>query len=309
MGIFERLLARGDADERRHREQIRLARRDVRWGKIGVTVAVVGLIATVTIAWVQRDDGGSGAQQPADQPSSAADNEDPLTVAVQTFEGNCDAWFVARPIEQIDFLPEVNPDLDWPEHPAGEGGVPASPLVLRFTVQGRTEADVVLTGMDVQVVERREAPTGVLLQDACGDTGAFRYLGVDLDPDPPEVVSYFSDPADRGITDVSEQERQPVRFPYHVSASEAEVFSVTAWALRCDCEWKVELSWQSQGRSGTTVIDDSGEPFRTVGLSNAVARCGGEGTCEEPLPEHRITEFGPPSAEEVDVAIPLNEEP
>ena len=266
VGIFERLLARGDADERRHREQIRMARRDVRWARIGVAVGVLGLLATMTIAWVQRDDG-----------SSAAGTEDPLTVAVETFKGNCNAWFVPRSIEQIEFLSDFDPDLDWPEHPAGEGGAPASPFFLLFTVQGRTDADVVLTGMDVQVVERSEAPTGVLLQDPCGDAGAFRYLGVDLDPDPPEVVSYFSDPAGQGITDVSVQERQPVRFPYHVSASEAEVFSVTAWALSCDCEWKIELSWQSQGRSGTTVIDDSGEPFRTVGLGNAVASCGGEG--------------------------------
>jgi hypothetical protein len=301
VGFIKRLLTDDRSDERRHREQVHAAWSAVRWTKISVAVAVISLAVTAAIAWIPHGDGEEQESASADQANSA----DPLAVAVETFKSRCDFWFVPGPIDQIDFGSGGETAIDWPDLPAGAGGAPASPFWLFFTVQGRTEAEVVLTDLDIEVLERRQAPAGVVLQDSCGDQGAFRWLGIDLDSDPPQVISHFAegaiDPADETVT---ERELQPVRFPYHVSVTEGEVFSVAAYAVNCDCEWTIRLSWQSQGRSGTKIVDDDGRPFRTVGMSNATAHCFGDGSCE-PIPDYYAEISRPPGPELGDFAIPL----
>jgi hypothetical protein len=315
MGILRRVFERGGPEERRHREQMAIARKDVRVAKVTLVVTVVLALIGFLIAWLQRSDGSETAGgSPAGEIDSTSPPEDPLAVSVRVSDDHCTAWFGPGSVEEIEFTSSPPVDADgvsrWLGHPAAEGGAPASPQGFFFTVQGRTEADVVLTGIEVHVEERRPAPLGVVLDEDCGDAGAFRWLGVNLDPDPPEIRSYFSeslaDPADPTVT---EDELQPVRFPYHVSAAEAEVFSVTAYALDCDCDWWIELSWASMGRSGSTRVDNEGELFRTVGLRNAVAACQGDGTCTTPLPAYYTTELGPPTPDEVDQVVPPTDEP
>ena len=56
-----------------------------------------------------------------------------------------------------------------------------------------------------------------------------------------------------------------VDFPYRVSDTELEVFHIVAYTSGCDCLWRANLQWSYRGKSGITVIDDDGKPFRTVG--------------------------------------------
>lgn len=311
MGILRWVFARGGPEERRHREQLAVARKGVRVAKVSLAVTVVTALIGFSLAWLLRSDGSEtvgGSPAGEIDATSTSQPEDPLAVTVRVSDGHCTEWFGPGPLEEIEFTSSPPVDSDgvaiWSGHPAAEGGGPASPQGFFFTVQGRTEADVVLTGLEVHVEERRPAPLGVVLDDQCGGAGAFRWLGVNLDSDPPEILSYFSESlADLGDPTVTEDELEPVRFPYHVSASEAEVFSVTAYALDCDCEWWIELSWESMGRSGTTRIDNEGELFRTIGLSNAVGTCLGDGRCTTPLPEYYTTELGPPTSAEVDQVV------
>jgi hypothetical protein len=311
VGLVRRLLASDRGEERRHREQIRWARRDVRWAKYGVALTAVGL-AVSTVAWIQQDDGEPRRETPSGQPDSGTEPDEPLTIAVQTFKNRCDAWFVPRSVDQIDFdrPGELNTGpSEWPEHPAGQGGAPAAPAPMFFTVQGRSDFAVVLTDIKFHVVERRPAPSGVVLDDPCGDTGAFRWLGVDLDSDPPSVVSYFSQAAVDPADEIPPRRLEPVEFPYYVSASEPEVFTVTAYTLDCDCEWTIELFWQSEGEEGSVTIDDGGRPFRTVGLRNAVTSCSADGACMESLPDDYRDAGVLPSEGEGDESIPLNDPP
>ena len=113
--------------------------------------------------------------------------------------------------------------------------------------------------------------------------GAYRYFEVDLDLDPesPRIISHFSEDALEAIDDpndpVPDSRRVPVEFPYKVSKTDTETFSVRAYALDCDCEWTIRLAWQFQDRSGWLTVDDGGQPFRTVATSNATATCYGDG--------------------------------
>ena len=86
-----------------------------------------------------------------------------------------------------------------------------------------------------------------------------RHFQVNLDEDPPTVSSVES-----------EEGAPAVDFPYRVSDTELEVFHIVAYTSGCDCSWRANLQWSYRGKSGITVIDDDGEPFRTVGSSKSV---------------------------------------
>jgi hypothetical protein len=210
-----------------------------------------------------------GARARGDDPP-----DEPLTVSAEGIR-SCVGWYAPDPVEEID-ANEIHDGLEWID---GAGGAPASPSTVMFTVQGTTDADVVLTGIDIEIAERRQPPVGALLHDGCGDSGAFRWLEVDLEATgKPKIVSYISGGADESL-DLSDDpldqaRREPVQFPYHVAKSEAETFIIVAYAEECDCDWTASLRWQSQGDEGSTVIDNGGEPWRTVGLSQAWGSCG-----------------------------------
>jgi hypothetical protein len=54
-------------------------------------------------------------------------------------------------------------------------------------------------------------------------------------------------------------------FPYSVSESDPETYYITADASAYYVSWYLELKWSSGSRSGTLIVDDDGEPFRTSG--------------------------------------------
>lgn len=53
-------------------------------------------------------------------------------------------------------------------------------------------------------------------------------------------------------------------FLYTVAPDEPEVFEMTVYCEHHDIEWRLELDWICAGRTGTTVVDLGGYPFRTT---------------------------------------------
>jgi hypothetical protein len=219
----------------------------------------------------------------SDSPSDSDRDRAPLTVAAEQIFDHClTRWFVPRVPDDIEFSDPADASaVEWPDYPAAEGGFPAAPSDVFATVQGRDEASVTLTGIEVVVHERRRPPEGTLLDDPCGDPGAFRWLAVDLDANPPVVTAEFdesvADPDHPLADEIPPSRLQPIRFPYEISASDAETFLIRSETDTCDCDWSAMLSWQSQGRTGTIEIDDTGRPFRTVASAGAIATCDSRG--------------------------------
>jgi hypothetical protein len=234
---------------------------------------VAGTLTAVLTAWVV----------PLLRPDDSSSDSAPLNVAVDKWLDRCTTnWFVPRPPDEIDFsaqpattLPYDDPDaFEWPGLPVAAGGSSASPTEVIATVQGRTGTRVVLTDIDVRVHERRPAPAGTVLDKACGDPGAFRWLQADLDSDPPVVSPVVDeDAAEPG------ERVEPIEFPYIVSSTQPETFIIEAETDGCDCTWTARLVWQSEGRTGVVVIDDDGRPFRTISTREAIATCDDTGTC------------------------------
>jgi hypothetical protein len=196
----------------------------------------------------------------------------PFTVAVDHAQDPCGpGWLVLKaPGEFPD--PVLGPAEDWTNWVRETGAIPAKTGNILLTLQGRSAAQVVITGMKARVTERRPAPEGTHVYQTCGDIGAFRWVSVRLDADPPRLTTDY-DPSIAEIVEAPPQEMRPIRFPYRISISDAETFSIFGQAERCDCAWHLELTWSSEGRTGTHVVDVDGRPFRTAGLSNIVATC------------------------------------
>ncbi|MDQ3222940.1 MAG: hypothetical protein M3Q75_05625 [Gemmatimonadota bacterium] len=169
---------------------------------------------------------------------------------------------------------DVDSMSSWRDWPPASSGVSASPDNVVIVVQGRSNAQVVLTGLKVRVHERRPPLPGTRLNAVCGDAGAFRWLEVDLDHNPPQPLPHYSQELAEGEKGfVPDWMLQPIQFPYKVSVSEAESFLIVANTEACDCTWDMELTWATQGRTGTSVIDNDGMPFRTTGTKDIVGRC------------------------------------
>jgi hypothetical protein len=253
-----------DPGSDKDRAVLREAQRQTKWARRGTIVGGLSLGATCAV-WVV-----SNWRFPADRVS------DPITIVTAVNSGCGITWFTARPPDEIDFGAVDDIEPDWSEV---SGAMPADVTVVQATIQGRSGAEVALTGIDIEVRERRRPPSGTALRAmVCGDVGAIRWMTVDLDDDRPRASINYSEAA-ADLLDAPTEQRRPIQFPYVVSVDDLETFEITATTDGCDCEWVALLHWRSEGRAGTDVIDDNGKPFRTVSIANARTHCDGAGEC------------------------------
>jgi hypothetical protein len=162
---------------------------------------------------------------------------------------NFPEFILPRPISQIGPPPSGS---DWKGRWAWAhklGGIDSNASMIRVVVQGRTEAQVTLQGLAVEVLQRRQPFRGTdLAYMGLGGGEDVRHVDVDLDSDPPRTNG-FGKGAPQAL---------------RVSVSDAEVFNLLAYTQRCDCLWIAKLHYVSDGRNGTVTIDDHGKPFRTT---------------------------------------------
>ena len=201
--------------------------------------------------------------------SRTSETPAPLTVAVQESEEYCrDGWIVAKKPSQLS-EPHGEP-IDWPAWAKREGGVRANRHEVILTIQGTTEARVVIDRIRVDVLEPRRPPIrGTIIDILCGEPFEYRYLEANLDRNPPTMTSKTTG----SISGEPDVRLEPAKFPYQVAVDEAESFVVSSVVSKYDVDWRVEVDLSSQGRTGTVVVDDNGQPFHTSSSANAEATC------------------------------------
>ncbi|WP_146179869.1 hypothetical protein [Micromonospora sp. RP3T] len=139
-----------------------------------------------------------------------------------------------------------------------------------LTVQGTTQARVVIDRIRVVVLEPRRSPVrGTEIDILCGEPFEYRYLEANLDRNPPTVTSKTTG----SISGEPDARLDPAKFPYQVAIDEAESFVVSGVVSKFDVDWRIEVDWSSQGKVGTVVVDDKGAPFHSTSTSNAEAKC------------------------------------
>ncbi|MFG2951992.1 helix-turn-helix domain-containing protein [Streptomyces adustus] len=185
-------------------------------------------------------------------------------VAPITWTANSHRWAIGCEHDYvIDKAPAQVPPPPAPQDASpwasSQDAVHGGQTIVDISVQGRTDAAVVLEALRVRVVGRAAPVEGNVYAtgQGCGSDMAPHSFIVDLDKDRPithPVAGY------EGATRVP-----PMDLPYRVSLTDPEVLTVDARTDGCDCRWYLELDWSSQGRTGTERIDDDGVPFRTSG--------------------------------------------
>ncbi|WP_433340956.1 helix-turn-helix domain-containing protein [Streptomyces sp. CA-253872] len=147
-------------------------------------------------------------------------------------------------------MPPPPSESDAPGWARTFGAVPAGKQRIAVTLQGRSSETVVLNAMRVRAV--RSGPPlawdAYIMGVGCGGNVPAEGFTTDLDA-PRPALKPLSGQRD---------------FPYKVSASDPEVFYVTANTSAHDVTWYLEIDWSSGDRHGTLRVDDAGTPFRTA---------------------------------------------
>ena len=215
-----------------------------------VVTAVIGAVATLVVS------GGWDRLQGLWQ--------DPLIVEATFGDSDpCGGHVIPLPVQELPPLTAEQWDMSAGEWSEPLGGVIADTSYVAVQVFGRGPDAVVLNDLKIGVVERAKPLTGTYISSACGEAVSVRYMSVDLDD--PKLEIEAGDTR-QNTMDVPVD---PIRFPYKVSASEPEVFSIVASTASCLCSWVADLEWSAGGERGSVRIDDHGKPF-TVTTSRGV---------------------------------------
>lgn len=189
------------------------------------------VLATVLTAWLTRlgvvpETNRNPAASASSAGSSSPPDGVPFTVAVRHLQDACGiGWVVPRPRGAFK-EPDLGPERDWASWVREVGAVPARTGMAEFTVQGRSTAQVTLTGMKVRVTERRPALSGTHVLDGCGDRGAFRWVAAELDADPPRLTNRY-EPNRILPGGAPAAERRPITFPIGSASPMPRHFSST----------------------------------------------------------------------------------
>lgn len=156
-----------------------------------------------------------------------------------------------------------------PEHWESLGGRPQAALVgfdtVEVSVQGESNRAITLTGIEFEVT-RQPIPPGDSFAKPCGGPGIGRSISVDLDRNPPQILSSNRDPKAMTGSELNGRgEPTPIHFPWTVSLTDPLLLYVIAETKSCYCEWSARIPWVSGDQRGTINVDEENHGLRVVG--------------------------------------------
>jgi len=244
--------------------------------------ATTSVSASATASATASASGASSrAAASAGAAGSQAATAAPLQISVldNNWDDPCGRWYLA-PKSPAAVPPPPDPDQsqNWA---ATLGALPAGHLRLEITVQGTGGQPVILHHLYVHARHSGPAPhwSAYNMGVGCGGGVVPAAFTVDLDSAEPLAIPTTGAQGDSTVPAPA--------FPYLVSPSQPEVLDIDATTTDQDVYWSLELVWSSGSRQGTAVIDDNGNPFRTVGRAGDpryVYPLGGSGWTTDPDP-------------------------
>jgi hypothetical protein len=146
---------------------------------------------------------------------------------------------------------------------ASRRGVDGTSTTIVVELQGRSN-QVVTIDQPLVVITSRHAPiqgTAVELSGGCGSTLQHRVFAVDLDQRNP-VVAPIAGITFPGLGVKNAMLKQASAPSFTISASNPEYFVIVATAKRSFCQWYLEISWESMGKTGMLSIRKGAAPLR-----------------------------------------------
>lgn len=242
---------------REREESDKRGRRGRLWATIGAPVIVALLAAWLTPLprYISRAfEGGEAGSRTVSQP---------LSVAVQDDIRPCgDEWMVNKPLSSIPRAPSSLEPSAWAAWVKVARAVQVRETDAIATIQAKPGQAVFITGIRFDVLKRMPPMRGPVAAPPCGGPLLGRFVDVNLDKSPPQVVQTSSSP--QAVVGATALRQAPLRLPYEVSNSDGLVLILYGEVEKTYCIWKADIMWSSNGRSGTFVIDNNGEPFETT---------------------------------------------
>jgi hypothetical protein len=235
-----------------------------------VTLIVVGAVATAVVGFIVIRYGPSVERFLGRRPVRARVELDAVPPRIGTqsdpavFEAgfpNWEAYGYVFPlnIDEVG-IPPTSICREWREWARPKGGVDARWTKVQVVVEARTEGQVLIDRVEIELLRKREPISGTYAFCPVGGASASpREIFVRLDDDPPSIR--FVERGDEPVTE----------FLFTLGHGEVETFRVYAVAERRYCEWIARLSYVANGRRDFIEISDEGDPFRTTGVTNAQA--------------------------------------
>jgi hypothetical protein len=258
---------------------------------VGGGCVVAAAIITAVLPMLHGNSSGSNSTVVSSVPAvptvSSSVPDAPL-VAVRRelgFSEGCGSWIVPKAPQNVSAPPmgetwlAKNQAIDATNahlSPAeGNAARDVGVTNLDVTIQGPSSVQIILTGIQFVVVHRGSGKiNGGVVTNACGGPMEARYMIVDLDNNPANIVTSARDP----FPAPSDERWQgtPVTFPYSVTDTSGEVFKIIAFTHE-DVTWYVKLFWSVDGKNGQSIISDGGKHFETAAFSHAAAVYGYNG--------------------------------
>ena len=151
---------------------------------------------------------------------------------------------------------------DWRNWARVRAGVDADATKLQVTVEGRSDSEVRIDRLEIEMLRRAEPLRGSHARcDVGGASASPRQVYVDLDDDPPRVEF-----VERGDSPGENPRRY---FLFSPSRGEVETFLIYATAARGSYDWIGRLWYVAEGQRQFVEITDGGDPFRTTASNRA----------------------------------------
>ncbi|MFE7412421.1 helix-turn-helix domain-containing protein [Streptomyces laurentii] len=227
-----------------------------RRGVLAGAAAVAAVAVAVPLVYVLA----SGDKPAGDDAKGSEGPPAPLSAGISSYNWAepCGQYYV------LDQAPEHVPPPPAPQDTRGWaralGGIDGGHMQLQITVTGRTQEPVVLSGLNVRVVQREEPLDGTTysMGDGCGSGITPQTFDVDLDAPRPFVKPVAGQDGDRVV---------PAKnFPYKVATGDPQVLNLDVHTEKYAATWYLELKWSSGEQHGTVRVDDGGKPFRSSAI-------------------------------------------
>ncbi|BCJ65726.1 hypothetical protein GCM10009779_02310 [Polymorphospora rubra] len=214
-----------------------------------VLTAIVGATATAIVGKVQ-------SAVADDYRVTVESNPDRITSRTGPIGGS---YVVAKPIQDIGEPPiKENSCVGRYDWAYAMGGVDADSTAARVIIEGLTETVVHIDGISATVLETAAPSLGSNL--TCrgrGEQPNVRYVTIDLDTNPPTVLTY-------------DASGMAVPFVFTVSKGQSEVLDISATTNKCTCSWQVTLRLSIEGKAENYTVQARGKrPFKTTSSANA----------------------------------------
>ncbi|WP_280395616.1 helix-turn-helix domain-containing protein [Nocardia brasiliensis] len=244
-------------------------------------LGVVVIVVLVFIVLTNRDKNGAPSGAGASQPTTTSDTIAAIPFTWQSVLSDKIAGFMfAQPVSGLGPPPQVGNRTEFQEWARTHQGVPSfvtgndqgtvtatNGIQLGLSVKGPGSV-VMLTGMDIEIVERKPAMSGTHVGMLVGGRMVGRRVELDADTDPPTLIESSSGEENANGEPLSE----PLQFPYRISATDPELFYV--WVRTTQhITWRIKIRWIAESHSGETTIDDHGKPFEVAMPATTATTC------------------------------------